>query len=51
MGSIRAIRDINSFLNPIEERVLDDIGDIIKHITKIFRAKKEAKTNKEVEIP
>ena len=47
MGAIRATANINAFISPIEERIMDNMGDIMDHVVEIFRAEKEAETEEE----
>ena len=51
MGTIRATSNINAFINPIEERIIDETGDIMDHVVEIFGAEKEAETEEEFETP
>jgi hypothetical protein len=47
-GRIDATADINAFINPNEERVVDDTSNIISNVADIFGTEKEAETD---EIP
>jgi hypothetical protein len=48
MGRIGATADINAFINPNEECVVDDTGNIISNVADIFGTEKEAETNEEI---